>query len=398
MNLKKLPPFFFLLFTLSSILLFQSCAPKELYDLIQEEYPPDSITLEETPQSAESGKPGSGSLETFPIEQISEEKYAYRQLGSSTRQIYDEMLTAILHQEEKIHLSTTDLEVMQEAYAAICADYGGLFWVNGYVYTQYTQGEELVSLEFSPKYTMEEAERTQVQAQIDEVAGQWLEGISMQDSSYDKIKHVYDQLAQNVEYVPGAQDSQNIISVFLRNQTVCQGYACAVQYLLERLGIQSVIVSGTARGESHAWNLVALEDGYYYMDVTWGNTKYLDKEGGETPYIDYKYLAMTTDEMEIEHVPDGALELPECTAVANNYFHKEGNYIVQWEPDRIGQKLAQAWEQGESITLRFSEKALMEQVFQYFVTESHVADYCNGLTKINFIQDDEWNEIRFVFI
>lgn len=220
----------------------------------------------------------------------------------------------------------------------------------------------------------------------------------MQDSSYDKIKHVYDQLAQNVEYVPGAQDSQNIISVFLRNQTVCQGYACAVQYLLERLGIQSVIVSGTARGESHAWNLVALEDGYYYMDVTWGNTKYLDKEGGETPYIDYKYLAMTTDEMEIEHVPDGALELPECTAVANNYFHKEGNYIVQWEPDRIGQKLAQAWEQGESITLRFSEKALMEQVFQYFVTESHVADYCNGLTKINFIQDDEWNEIRFVFI
>ena len=44
--------------------------------------------------------------------------------------------------------------------------------------------------------------------------------------------------------------------------------------------------------------------------------------------------------MQISHEPDAELRLPECTAVLNNYYIKEGNYIEEWQPELIGGKLA----------------------------------------------------------
>ena len=91
--------------------------------------------------------------------------------------------------------------------------------------TRYTKGDELVSLEFAPKYTMSEEERKIIQVQIDDIVDVWLGGISINDTDYDKAKYVYELLALKTEYVQDATDSQNIISVFIKRHSVCQGYA-----------------------------------------------------------------------------------------------------------------------------------------------------------------------------
>ena len=192
-------------------------------------------------------------------------------------------------------------------------------------------------------------------------------------------------------------DSQNIISVFIKRQTVCQGYACAVQYLLGQLGIQSVIVSGTALGDAHAWNLICLDGEYYYMDATWGNNGYRNKEGLETSFIDYNYMAMTTEEMLMGHVPDAAIDLPQCNAVMNNYYIKEGTYREEWDPEWMGAILAEAWMQGRVVTFRFSDEILKKQAFRYFIQEGYIADYCDGITQVNYIEDNLWKEISFCF-
>lgn len=335
--------------------------------------------------------------EVKPIQRISVGKYAYEQLDETGKTVYDEMLSVILRQEEKISLSTIDIDIMNHAYTALCSDYGGLFWVNGYVYTRYTKGGELVSLEFSPKYTMTKEERQRLQEEIDRVVEEWFAGISINDTDYEKAKYVYELLALKTDYVENAENSQNIISVFIKRKTVCQGYACAVQYLLEQLGVQSVIVSGKALGEPHAWNLVCLDGEYYYMDATWGNNGYRNKEGEETSFIDYNYMAMTTAEMQMGHEPDTEINLPQCTAVLNNYYIKEGNYIEEWQPDQIGAMLTQAWEEKRVLTLRFSDDSLKEQVFQYFIQDGHIADYCSGISQINYLEDSLWKEISFCF-
>lgn len=335
--------------------------------------------------------------EVKPIQRISVGKYAYEQLDETGKAVYDEMLSVILRQEEKISLSTIDMDIMNHAYTALCSDYGGLFWVNGYVYTRYTKGGELVSLEFSPKYTMTKEERRRLQEEIDRVVEEWFAGISINDTDYEKAKYVYELLALKTDYVENAENSQNIISVFIKRKTVCQGYACAVQYLLEQLGVQSVIVSGKALGEPHAWNLVCLDGEYYYMDATWGNNGYRNKEGEETSFIDYNYMAMTTAEMQMGHEPDTEINLPQCTAVLNNYYIKEGNYIEEWQPEQIGAMLTQAWEEKRVLTLRFSDDSLKEQAFQYFIQDGHIADYCSGISQINYLEDSLWKEISFCF-
>ena len=376
----------------------QACTPENsVSQIFRERIISGSVDEEQKKQQAQEPVADSRQLEQPKRSQISVGKYAYDRLGEAEQAAYDEMLAAILRHDEKIRLSTLELEVMQKAYTAIGEDYGGLFWVEGYVYTRYTKGDELVSLEFAPKYTMAEEERKRIQAQIDRTVEEWLGGISMSDSDYDKVKYVYELLAGNTEYLPGAENSQNIISVFLTRQTVCQGYACAVQYLLGQLGMEGAIVSGSARGESHAWNLIRMDGAYYYLDATWGNTEYRNGDGEGTPFIDYNYMAMTTEEMEWGHTPNGELELPECTAVENSYFVKEGKYLDAWDPDRIGGLLAEAQVNGQPVTLRFSEAALKEQAFQYFITEGHIADYCGEISEINYMDDSDWMEISFLF-
>lgn len=377
------------------------CSREYLQKMLQEDgylqQAEDSHQVTDEPSRQQAEAPQVKQKEVKPVQRISGEKYAYGQLDAIEQTVYDEMLSTILNHENKISLSTTDTDVMNRAYSAVCSDYGGLFWVNGYVFTRYKKGDELVGLEFSPKYTMTEEVRRQTQERIDRVVEEWFAGISINDTDYEKAKYIYETLALKTEYVEDARDSQNIISVFLRKQTVCQGYACAVQYLLEQLGVQSIIVSGKALGQPHAWNLLCLDGEYYYMDATWGNNGYRNKEGVETSFIDYNYMAMTTAEMQMGHEPDMDISLPECTAVLNNYYIKEGNYVEEWHPEQLGAMLAKAWEGKQVITLRFSDDSLKDQAFRYFIQDGHIADYCPGLSQINYLEDSLWKEISFCF-
>ena len=106
------------------------------------------------------------------VESISTEAYAYQTLDEQTKKVYDEVLDAILKNKESVAVSTTEREVLDNAYNAVNADYGGLFWVSGYMYTQHSRGDNIIGMDFSPSYTMEQSEREEIQAQINAVTQQ----------------------------------------------------------------------------------------------------------------------------------------------------------------------------------------------------------------------------------
>lgn len=327
-----------------------------------------------------------------------DENYVYGTLNSQTQQVYHEVLNAILEHKEKIEVSTLEVNVLEDAYKAVCADYGGLFWVSGYVYTQYTKGDKLVGMDFSPKYIMDYEERKQTQEQIDASVEELLAGISATDSDYTKAKYVFEILVQNVDYDASAEHNQNIISAFLSRSTVCQGYACATQYLLRLLGIQSAIVTGTAQGESHAWNLVCLDGKYYYMDTTWGNSRYLDNSSETEKYVNYNYLAVTSEEMSRTHTLNKDFSLPECSSMDANYFVMENRYFSEWNPAEIGAVLEEVWNAGGSqVAVKFSSQELYRQALRYFVEEQHIADYCVNITSIYYLQDEKGYVLTFQF-
>lgn len=256
--------------------------------------------------------------ETEAVTSISEDRLAYQQLSDEEKQVYDQILDCILKHKEKIPVSTKNADVLQRAYDGMLADYGGLFWISGYQYNTYTGMEQIIGIEFLPNYIYSAEETAELQAQVDAVVEEWLSGIGKNDSDYAKSKYVFEKLIDEVEYDAASENNQNILSVFLGKRTVCQGYANATQYLLEQLGIRSMIVLGEANGEAHAWNLVVLDGEYYMTDTTWGNSRYLLRDNTIQKQIDYHYLNATTEDLAQTHTIRMNFTIPECTATKNN--------------------------------------------------------------------------------
>ena len=340
----------------------------EVRDIVQETDTEQAAVYGETEKQAEPS-----------VERLSVDCYAYQTLPEEVRTVYDEVYDAILYEKEDVALSTLDNEVLHQAYVSVMADHGGLFWVSGYTYTQYTRGEKLVDLHFTPKFTLTDDERMDMQAQIDETVSQILAGIDAEAPDYDKAKYVFDYLASNVAYSTGAPDNQNIISVFVNGETVCQGYAAATQYLLEKLDIPCAVVAGTADGQSHAWNLVKLDGEYYYMDTTWGNATY-------------------SGELQKTHQPNDDIIVPVCQAVKDNYYVHENLYFDTWDADNIGNVYRTAYEQGDGFcSVRFADRELYEQAFSYFITDQKIVHYCKGLTSLYYLEDSDQNVLTIKF-
>ena len=331
-------------------------------------------------------------------QEIHAEDYAFLTLTQEEQTVYQEVLKTALEHTENTEVSKLDTEVLERAYRAVCADYGGLFWMSGYVYTQYTRGGELTGMEFTPKYIMDYEERQRFQQQIDGSVEELLAGISITDTDYEKAKYVFEILAQNVDYDSSVEHNQNIISAFLNRATVCQGYASAAQYLLKQLGIQSVIVTGRANGESHAWNLICLDGAYYYMDTTWGNSRYLDHSSQSGKHVNYSYMAMTTEEIERTHTFDNSFPLPVCSSMACNYFVRENRYFTDWNPQAVGTLLAEVWNGGgEELAVKFSSQDIYRMAMDYFITEQHISDYCENISSIYYLEDEERYVLTFHF-
>lgn len=251
-----------------------------------------------------------------PVEvtSISTDCYVYQQLSHEEQVVYDQILHCMLEQEERVVVSTKDAKALQKVYDSVLADYGGLFWVSGFLYRTYRYREEVIGMEFIPKYDYTREERDELQAQVDAVVEEWLSGIGPNDSDYAKTKYVFETLIQNVEYNKESENNQNILSVFLGKETVCQGYANATQYLLQQLDIPCTIIRGEANGESHAWNLVCIDGEYYLTDTTWGNGRYRMPDESVQKQIDYTYLNATTEEFAGTHVPNVTFFIPECNS------------------------------------------------------------------------------------
>ncbi len=326
------------------------------------------------------------------VESVSYDRYAYQQLDEITQKTYDQVYDCIQNYNSKVTLITKDSDVLQKAYEAVMADYGDLFWLSGYQFNTYTTNGQVVGLEFAPKYTISKDQRDIYQATIEATATEWLSGISESASDFDKALYVFETLINKVDYNPDSEENQNILSVFLYQSTVCQGYADAAWYLLDKLGIPSTIITGNANNESHAWNLVYLDGAYYFMDITWGNSKYLDGNNDTAKRINYAYLAMTTEEISQNHVITSSFEVPECLSNADNYYVHQGLYYDWFGADAIGSKFAESFASGDSeISLKFSNSDLYSQVITYFIDENHLSEYCTGIKSVYYLLDESTN-------
>lgn len=274
--------------------------------------------------------------------------YYYRScLTAACQRAYDAVVAGIRAHQPSISIEgCTEDEVLQ-ILRAIMYDRPDLFW---YCEARYT-GDTV-----EPVYGATAQQTAVLQSRIDAAVAQYLEGIDDTMSAYDvalrlHLKMIasvdYDTIALNKEEAEGGPKEgqidylRTICGVFLEGKAVCGGYARAMQYLLQKCGIESAEALGYirqengTRGEAHGWNLVKMDGDYYYLDTTWddsSNTIQTVKNHDAA----LNYFGITSDELfRTRDLSLSPCELPPCTATRCNYFYHNGLVLERYDVEAV---------------------------------------------------------------
>ncbi|OKZ56842.1 MAG: hypothetical protein BHV99_04135 [Clostridium sp. 26_21] len=264
-----------------------------------------------------------------------ENRYLYKQLSSSEKLIYSKLYDNI----EKLKTGTYKIEFgnafkdileqengtnkLQEYYQtaieAFTYDNPDIFFLD--VTKMYINIETITKL-FSTKYNVyitnaqdptyladyfkSKEQIDKCQKEIENIKEQILANIE-NESDFEKVKYIHDYLIDNIEYEQTFIEPNiyNIYGALVSKTCVCEGYAKALQYLLNEVELENVIVTGTAtnndgKTESHAWNYVKIDDEWYAIDTTWDDPIIVG--GGKlTDKIKYRYFLKGSSTMSKNH-------------------------------------------------------------------------------------------------
>ena len=217
-------------------------------------------------------------------------KSIYRQIYANAKEVYPVFMP----------VEQVTLDQLRNIFSAVYNDHPELFWLETAYSCKYRRDGSCVEIELQFNRTVQNLD--DARAVFEGNASQIVSEAQNLSNDYEKEKFVHDELIEKVSYNLGAEMNQSAYSALVNGQTVCAGYARAYQYLLQQLGIPCYYCTGYA-GERHAWNIVALDDGYYNVDATWDDS-------GNGPY---DYFNKTDADYASSHIrQELSVYLPPC--------------------------------------------------------------------------------------
>ena len=207
------------------------------------------------------------------------------------------------------------------------------------------------------QYTMNAEQRIAAMQELNNAVQHLLDSRPTTSDDYTTELYLHDKLLSSCAYDQAATESAakhpNAYSAYgalVQGKAVCEGYAKAMQILLNAASIPTTVVRGfSAENQTgHMWNLVNVNDNYYYLDPTWNDSE---------PQHHYSYFNITSDQLKRTHITDTTTPFSvECTAKTDNYFVRNSTYITDYDRDAIADTIAQLVQQGnESVHLQFAD-------------------------------------------
>lgn len=278
-------------------------------------------------------------LERFALNESDEKlssysAYYFKQLQLDEKKIYVRIDEAVKRGENSVFLGVQDQQIITEkvrkAFTAYSYDNPECYYLSN----QYTIAStdfklfqySILQLEYIISNKDEiAAMNKQIDIAIDKILkGSITEGMS----DIDKEIAIHDALVAHVTYY----DFKNMNTIPLIKHTaygalvdkeaVCDGYSKAYKLLLEKVGIESIIITGTTENVPHAWNAVKIDDSYYHVDVTSNKM-----EKGSKKYVVHTFFNVMDEEITRTHTIDDYFDYPICNSKAYNYYVTKGYYI-----------------------------------------------------------------------
>ena len=122
---------------------------------------------------------------------------------------------------------------------------------------------------YTVTYEMEYLENDEQTKKVDKRIKKIIKDIIKKDmSDYEKIKAVHDYIVDHVEYDTSTSYNTPYYAL-VEGTSACQGYATLLYKMMTEVGIPCRVITGNAKGQLHAWNLVKLGKKWYNIDATW---------------------------------------------------------------------------------------------------------------------------------
>ena len=137
--------------------------------------------------------------------------------------------------------------------------------------TSYSDAARVTYTYYMNYYTTAEQEKQLTSAVTSALASLNLNG----KTEAEKVVAIHNYICDHVDYdYDGLSDSSNTVKytaygALCNGKAVCNGYAVLFYRMCKEAGLSVRIISGTANGGLHAWNIVKVGDVYYAVDSTW---------------------------------------------------------------------------------------------------------------------------------
>ena len=347
------------------------------------------LIFDDTPGETVQTIPSASSLPELPEAYLSlrdpnaekhSDSFYYGFLNEEEQRVYECLLAACLDFREEMRISplVSEAEFLR-ANSALSLDHPEFYWA-GSSTKYYVNRDNMVT---SVTYGMNGDERETLE-KIDALTTPVCE--SLPDREYDAYRMLYEYVIDLADY-DGAhpEQGQTIKSVFVNHRSVCAGYSRAFEYLCRKAGLECVYVTGTAvlnNGEngSHAWNLIRIQDQWYWCDVTWGDPVFEGQGEGE---MNYNYFCVSDRELTKEHVidynpSDLSVEYPSCPDDSLNWYVLNQAYFETYDEETMRQYVTWRASEGmEKIVMKFSNQEELGKAVYELIEQEKIFRFLN---------------------
>lgn len=196
----------------------------------------------------------------------------HRSLLSPPEQaVYGDIVAGLLSHRKSIYIrqACAQVETVRRIVNAVHLDHPELFYVDFWHFQRTSSLLPMGALlEF--RMMLDRESSAAIMRTMNARAASVNEAVQKKQSQVERYFVIVKEIATTTKY----EDSGSALwdhtaaGPVLRHRAVCEGIAKLFLFLCQRAGLPCTIVVGTENGIAHAWNMVEMEGGRRFVDVT----------------------------------------------------------------------------------------------------------------------------------
>ena len=255
-----------------------------------------------------------------------EERYYLKRLDPALLEDFLQMYRGILDFKEVIELpdriSSENVELLLNVIQYDCPELFQAAYSGSYTMTM----EKDSVFEVRLNYLMGRGEYETALRECNAAVREIVEGGRSLSGDEEKERYVYDLLTDRITYDKTGKYCGTAYGALVENAAKCDGISLAMKWVMEEMGIQTLVISGQEAGDpyGHAWNCVFINHTYHDLDLT---NDLRSEDRGMKLYgafnVSRGWLTRTYPLSEVLK----RFTLPQSVGMGSSYHARNGTYI-----------------------------------------------------------------------